>query len=242
MDRLNNIEKLTPIFSVNTLFDLDIGVMNLIIRDYNDPNIFDLDHDYYDLFSRVYYRHFKNPLYSLCKPDIDKLDLDDYYNDFLELKSEEINKLAVITEIPNVIRILKDDGEIIPSIMCDEDRIPQLKTITMVADIEIVSFSKVYYDKSNYTQLFLRDIDEMNQFSNKTFCTFYLPDNNLNFNDDGYLIDIDSGESLAIRRNALKSYTMYSNEIISENKYKKYETLDSYLYELYEKKEKIENE
>ena len=227
-----SLDKLVPVFSVNTLIDTDMGLMNLILRDYNDPNIFDLHHDYYDLMARVYFRHYKNPLYSLCKPDKDKDVLDDYYEEFKQVKNVEILELALQTEIPNICRIYKDDGAILPIIMCDEgEMLAALNNINQIADIETKSFFDIQSGGNKYRQLFLRDFDELRMFDDRVFATIYLPDNGLMFDDNGRVRDEDIEQSLVKRRCVLNSFTMYRQDVVTKTNYDKYETLDLYLYE-----------
>ena len=75
-----------PLFSINTIIDTDLGVLNYVFKEFRNENYFDLNVlDYMELINKVYYRQFENPLYVIMKhPDSeeDKKFLDECYQEF----------------------------------------------------------------------------------------------------------------------------------------------------------------
>lgn len=216
-----NVGKLTSLFDSNCIIDQDIGLMNLVIRDYNDPNVFDLDDDYYVLMSKVYFRKDPNPLVAFAKPEIDKETLQDYYEEFIETKSDQIIELSISTEIPNLLRVIKDNDADIPYIMYrSQKEKEQLSKIAMIADMEKIPYREAVVRQREFGQFFFRDASTINEFLDTriTATRYYIANRYLNFDEEGNLIDKKLEENMVEHRVSLNSFNMYNEMIVNKEK------------------------
>ena len=113
-----------PLFSFHSIYDIDIGLVNLIKEKYLDEKVFDLaffQQPKLKIISDMYTRKNSNPLTVFAHPNISIEDLDDYYNQFLQKEYEYIYENCVSTEVLNYIKLFENDKDYDPSILCYND-------------------------------------------------------------------------------------------------------------------------
>ena len=70
--------KMAPLISFNTIFDIDVGLIQLIYDEYLDPKVFNIDifnKSLKDIIKLLYFRTEKNPLYLFANDNISKENL-----------------------------------------------------------------------------------------------------------------------------------------------------------------------
>lgn len=172
--------KQSPLISFNALYDLDIGVINLVRKEYLDERVFDKEifkqYKYtHDLIRYLYYRNEYNPLYLFAKPEIEKEMLDAFYKQFLERRMETIIDLSVTTELFNLIPLFNETKDIFCTILYyDEYQKKELERNELINKNRLIHYSGLNSKIiSSYTQYFIKDINEFDYFppinGSKTF-------------------------------------------------------------------------
>ena len=135
-----------PLFSLNTIVDTDLGILNYVFKEFRNDRYFDLNVlDYMELINKVYYRSFKNPLYVIMKnPDSeeDKKFLDECYDEFIVDKEFEILSNSLSTQMMEIIKMFINEGNIIPTIMYYSQA--QLDYIQSIIDFDNYSSKELY--------------------------------------------------------------------------------------------------
>lgn len=216
--------------SFDTILDLDTGLVELIRKEYADPNIFDIEllklPDVV-LYSNLYFRPYRNPLYTIRNRDM-KLTkenvqlLDDYYLEFMQEEYDNILRLSKRTDIDELVNTFNNSRDIAVNIMVNNDReAEQIKTIDLLSSIPIVYRTDVNTEDKIFNQIYLKYFSDYNKFTqdiNNT--TFYISDCGVNLdikdnrprkeNMDTFLNIIDNNNEIAI-------YNMYKVSIISKD-------------------------
>lgn len=163
------LHTIDPLFDFQLLCDTDLGLYNLIKRDYYDKSVFDnyLFDSKNDRFikTKLMCREYFNPLHIFCKKDkmTDK-ELDTLYAEFLEKEYDNILKLSPPTAVLQLASTSNSVKNIVnPVIICKceaekkwiEKYDSKLKCI--IADFKDFNISKydTIYIKDIYTLLLL---------------------------------------------------------------------------------------
>ena len=224
--------KCTPLISFYTIVDVDLGVCNLALSEYNNTGMFDisdLGDDYCKLIDKIYHREEPNPLRTIRKNHYDEnkhqsllterlLFLDKCYLDFLMEKEKEVLSLGVITDMAGLCKVYQSSPEIRPTILCYSDlQISTLKEIEALNGIQIVRFEEIK-DTDLYSQLFLYSIDEAKQFMHWKNKTFYFASTtrNINILDNRDTVTNDTVETILSNENMISIFDMYRSEIFEK--------------------------
>ena len=158
--------KSAPLISFNAIVDIDVGLINLVKRDYLSPSVFDVSKfniDQNDIIREVYFRKELNPLVHFAKDKSNTQLLDDYYKEFIDTKMKDILDLSTATDVISMIDLFNVSNEINASILYyTEEQKEMLDNEDTFKDNEKVSISSLTsYDlKSIYTQYYFISIEE----------------------------------------------------------------------------------
>lgn len=214
--------------SFDTILDLDTGLVELIRKEYADPNIFDIEllklPDVV-LYSNLYYRPYKNPLYTirnrnmkLTKENVQLLD--DYYIEFMQEEYDNILRLSKRTDIDELVSTFNSSKDVVVHIMVETDReAEQIKTIDIISGIPIVYKANIGINNS-FNQVYLKYFSDYEKLP-ETICntTFYISDCGVNLNVDDNKPRKECTKSflnIIDNRNEIAIYNMYKQNIINK--------------------------
>ena len=113
-DKLFNVtEKQHVLVVFNALYDLDIGLIELVRKEYASKDVFDYEKLYQpnlSLLEKLYKRKDLNPLYLIANDDISKEELDSFRDQFYDSKYEDICKYSVYTDVLNLVNIIRNSS------------------------------------------------------------------------------------------------------------------------------------
>ena len=215
-----------PLFSINTLIDIDLGLLNYVFKEFRNDRYFDLNIlDYYDLINKVYYRSYSNPLYAIMKnPDSeeDKHFLDECYTELIQTKEAEILENSISTQVIELLKLYKSQS-INSSILFYTDK--QYEFIN--SKIQFEGYGLVSVENINkravtdFLQFYFKYIEEMYLISNVDFKTVYVSDCGLNLTKDHNDIRDDKIISKLIEQNnQINIIELYRKDIIGKDMYK----------------------
>ena len=178
-----------PLFSFHSIYDIDIGLVNLIREKYLNDKVFDplfFKQSKLKIISDMYRRTESNPLTVFAKPDISKEDLDDYYNQFLEKEYQYIYDQCVSTEILNYIDFFTEDKEINPTILCYNDYEQKIvKDETILKQLKIQRLDEnnlLSVDiQRSYSEFYVKRVEELDIFDKVLDMSFYISSFGPNF-------------------------------------------------------------
>lgn len=221
--------KFTPLISVDTILDLDTGLINLIKEQYLDPNVFDVELLSLSdniLFSYVYFRPVYNPLYTIRNRKMEltqeNMDLlDSYYTEFMQRKYPEILNHSLISTMDDVLIEFDKAKDITPAILYYDDfDLMQINTIKRLKNIRKVHIDEI--DNSNkYNQIYLKYFsDSIRLPNNIRNTTYYFSNCGINVDEEMglYPDGVECMRELTKRSNEIRIYDMY-NKIIINRKY-----------------------
>lgn len=180
-----------PLFSFHSIYDIDIGLVNLIRERYLDERVFDplfFKQNRLKIISDMYTRKESNPLSVFARPNISKEDLDDYYNQFLEKEYKYIYDECVSTEILNYIDIFEQDADFDATILCYNDyEIKIVKDESKLAKLKIIrpdsaGLIDIMVQRS-FSEIFMKKVEEIDLFCNVIDVTFYIASFGPNFRE-----------------------------------------------------------
>ena len=181
-----------PLFSFHSIYDIDIGLVNLIREKYLNEKVFDplfFKQSKLKIISDMYKRKESNPLTVFAKSNISKDDLDDYYKQFLEKEYKYIYDECVSTEILNYINIFADDKEINPIVLCYNDYEEKIvKEEDKLKNVKIVRLNKDntmnVSDQRSYSEFFVKRVEEIDIFNKVIDFSFYISSFRPNFEEN----------------------------------------------------------
>lgn len=212
--------KLAPLISFNCIVDEDIGLVNLIRKDYLDDKVFNkdfFDMEFYEILKALYYRKEENPLYLFAKEGISRDTLDSYYLEFKEKCEREILDMSITTEIFNLIDFFNTSQDIIPSILCyTQNQLDIIEQEQTMKKNHKILFSKLSEkDKKSFSQFYFKYIKDIEPFINIKLRAFYISRAGLNINDDENDVrDYDFMERFYRNYNSISLFDLYKKEII----------------------------
>lgn len=221
----HNRENLSPIISAHTIIDPDTGLFKFMMQEnYINPEVF--NYDFFtsrtesEVVSELHYREEKNPLYLIAKDRSNDTLLDEYYNQFLETKYEEILEASNSTEIVDFIYAMLSDGKIKPTILYyKEEEMNQLLIFDNFIDIEMITIDELLSNTDKYGQYFLKYFEEIEPVIDYIGqSTIYVSDNGLNFDDKGIVRRKDIASKLADQFNDINVFNMYNPKIVNREK------------------------
>jgi len=212
--------KSSPVISFDVLVDMDLAVAKYCII-HNMPEI-DYDRlktiNYYQLIGLIYRRKCSNPLRVIAKDYIQDDRLDSIYFDLINNHQDEILKIAVFTDMHNLIKEFARSADISPYILCYNEFQKSLMQDSDLKNITILNLNEAKQNKTQYYLKYLSDIEKFNQ--NSTDVTFYVSSCGLNLTDDNDDLDINREEVLeiAVNRSKISIFDMYRMDIIGSYK------------------------
>lgn len=213
-------KKQTPVFSFYSLFDLDIGLMNLIEKEYLNKKVFDAEFFKLPNLKKIkilYERRKINPLTSFSLIDDYNL-LDSYYEEFKQKKYMDMFNMSVSTGIFKLVMYIKSTNEFTPKILYYEDWQKEvLSNDSNFENIDLISLDALLKDKNTFNQIYVKYIEELYPFSDYNAKSFYLSSFGCNMNEEREdFIDDKIIITLLENRNYIFIYDMYDYSILNQ--------------------------
>lgn len=222
-----------PLFSFNTLVDKDVGLVLYVLKEFRNDTIFNLELadslSIEELIGRIYRRKDKNPLLVIAKENLseDKIKLlNDAYLEFITERPNTILSYSLTTEIPNVINSFINNGQDLnPHILYYTDGERALlegKTFNFDKEVPLVSIDDILKQRDinrgkNFTQFYLKFVEEADPFNQLLSKTFYFASTgvNLDENNDNFRLDLSPKiYDIITRGNYINLFDMYQRDII----------------------------
>lgn len=185
------------LITFDMLVDIDIGLLDIVKKSYNDPSvfrkdIFELDDNRIKGLLRE--NNYRNPL-SIVLFGNSTAQADAYYKEFMEYEYDNIVDTAPITTMVDVVKTFIDsEGAIIPSILCKTrseyvrveeifvDCLPNLFNIIFSNDHSLL-------DISQYDTFFLKYIEDLSIFNPDTISgkNLIISDYRCNLDEEKYV-------------------------------------------------------
>lgn len=189
----------TPVIPFNCIYDVDVGLVELVRNEFRDPDVFNLDlldsfSDRRRLINYLYQREHFNPLISFMKNPEEEV-AKDYYDQFMTKKYDRVLNYSVFTGLYDMISLFPDAEEVSGTIIYAND----LEKKVLEEDLDNIKrklhFIDIYELNDNakiYNAYFVKSVDDkyfslFMKFARSV--TFYILDYKYNFNDDGELLD-----------------------------------------------------
>lgn len=228
-----NYRKQNILISINSLIDIDVGLMYLIKEQYLDPTVFSQEifetYSIVDFIKKTYFRTEMNPLYDVAVIEDWKL-LDDYYMEFNKEMYNDIYDRSTYTDVISMIYMFIDAGEFDVSILyyrdyskeqlekdIEEDKLP--KEVKLV-DAKTLTGREL--DK--YDEIYLRSVYELDRLPIDNFTypkSFYISSFRTNFDADFNIMRTDPLNKLMSEsklNHELSVFSMYNSKNIKPDK------------------------
>ena len=224
---LNIATKQHVLISFNALYDIDIGLIELVRERYSNKNVFNHEKLYQPniiILAEMYSRKDKNPLYMFANEDISKEDLDSYYKEFLEKEYSAIYEKAIYTDLINLINVIRADKSMDVTISYyDDNQKKYLENDNYTKSIRKIDVKDIYKnDKSfKYDFVYLQSLDELIHYYMLESSLVYIARYGFNLNEDGSYFNLDN-DSLKIfdalnRNNHIGVYEPYNLQVYLSN-------------------------
>lgn len=169
----------------DVLVDTDIGLWNLISKDYRNetfflPGMLDLSDTHKKYFSII--REDRNPILLLLS-EPDKNLADDFYAQFIEKEYNNILELSPNTDVGKVLKVLmKTKSNVIRlTILCkNNDEKMYIESMNGIAYDSVIIGDLSTMSLSDYGTIFVKDINDLDKFRHIEGKTIYIP--NYGFN------------------------------------------------------------
>ena len=219
-----DIIKSTPLISFEVLVDIDIGIINYVLKEFRNPIYFDLER--VDKLSRIeiigllYKRKVKNPLSILINDNLSESDiifLDKCYVELLHDKYNEILPSSLSTGFINVLDSFSKIGDINPTILYYNDyQKIIIENNSIMSKVQSVSLDELSYrSKDSYSQFYFKELDEAVPFMKLTGKTFYFSTSGLNLNEENNDIkDHEVIREFVYNGDMVSVFDMYRMDII----------------------------
>ena len=219
---LNIASKQHILISFNALYDIDIGLIEVVRERYSNKKVFNHKKLYQPnsiLLVEMYNRKDKNPLYMFANEDISKEDLDIYYKQFLEQEYKDIYEKCIYTDLLNLINIIKSDKSIDVTLSYYEDKEKEyMENDNTLKTIPKINVKDIYKNDRNfkYDFVYLKSLDELIYYYMLESSLVYIARYGFNLNEDRSYFDINN-PALKIfdalnRNNHLGVYEPYNFE------------------------------
>lgn len=210
------VDKNTPLIDFNTLVDIDLGCIELVLHEYRNEDIFDLNIlSYRDLVYKVYTRTEFNPLYCICKDSKYKKFLDQCYIELIQERYPDILLHSKTTEMIAALDSFKKSGQIIPAILYYNDIEKELLVNQSFArNVSLVKYPIDKKDQEIYSQYFFKYIKQAEPFKDNPARTFYFSSMRLNVTEDEEFTDKELVSELMSNRSQIDIFDMYRMDIL----------------------------
>lgn len=214
-------ERMTPLISFYTIFDVDFGLINLIFSKYLSPTVFNKSYfenkETIDIVVDLYGRENENPLYKIANDNIDKKILDGYYQEFLSTKEDDIYSCCITTSVLNMVDSFITSQIIKPNILCYNDiQVKYVKDEPILKPCPIIMSNELKSDTviNSFDQYFFKSVKEVDFIKDivrakMIYFSSYGP--NMNKED---LIEPDIIMQLIKNKNQISIFDTYNSYIL----------------------------
>lgn len=208
-----------PLFTFNSIIDLDFGLVNLIKENFMNTDVFNTDFFNQDLqkcLNDLCLRENKNPLYLMTNKNVNSKDLDEYYSQFLE--EEELIQFSFYTNVFNLLLVCKNNDNFNPTLLYfNEGQKRYIENNDELKGIHLISVEELEESKKHYDFIFIKDLDELQYFLYSKSTLFYVAKLRYNF-DKNDVVELNEDNSyykliLSLKRNnKFAIYDLYKTE------------------------------
>lgn len=220
----NVIGIITPLFAFNTIYDTDVGLIELVRREYRDPDVFNLDllDSYTDrrkLIKDLYKRTEQNPL-TMFMNNPDEEVASDYYQQFMTQKYDDILKLCVHTGLYNMISMIPAMEEINATIYYTNDIERHYLEKDFKGNLRGISIKELHelnglFDSFNayfVRSVFDSEFDFIMHFARSV--SIYILDYGYNFDSEGKLLNSKNILEARIAHCILEIINVYNMKLL----------------------------
>lgn len=209
---------MAPLISFTSIVDTDVGLVNLIRKEYLDTRVFEksfFDMDFYKIIKSLYHRKERNLLYLFAKDKSNTELLDSYYNEFIERCMPEILQMSITTEVLSLVEYFNNSQEIKATILCySEDQLKIIEDEPVLKKNRKVLFSNLSErDKESFSQYFFKEVEEIENFKKCRNKTFYISSFRANFTEENDVKELDFLKDIYRNINAINIFDMYNKDI-----------------------------
>ena len=215
------VKRLTPIIDFNCIVDTEYGLLQLIYDQYYDLSVFNqkkFEMPVNKILWELYTRKEKNPLMPFINEGVSKEDADDYYNQFMSTKYEEILERSIGTNIQMAIINFNSSVDVFASILCHNDLekeyISGLKDFSSNRIFTDDEFKKEY---KRFNQIYLKYVDDISKYLKQCLNKIiYISTHHLNTVNEEENIDLKDDKNLntVLKYSNIALYDLYNIEFL----------------------------
>lgn len=215
----NTVGFLTPLIFFDCIYDTDVGLIELIKKDYRDSSIFNLESlDSFEnrrqLIKFLYLRDHPNPILPFMNDTKDIETADDLYNQFMTKEYANILELCVRTDLYNALELFLIAEEIRATVYCKNNlERDLLENDPNLSDLEIIDSIDLNKKIGNYEQFYFKSIHDSSQLNIYNVIrhkVIYYMDYRFNLDDKNNIKDSKQTVAASVARCRLNTVSAYN--------------------------------
>lgn len=215
----NTVGFLTPLIFFDCIYDTDVGLIELIRRDYRDSSMFNLESlDSFEnrrqLIKFLYLRDQPNPILPFMNNKNDVETADDLYNQFMSKEYSNILDLCVRTDLYNALLLFINAEEIKATVFCKNDLERYLlESDPDLSDLEIIDSIDLNNKINSFEQFYFKSIydhTQLNIYNIIRHKVIYYMDYRFNLDNKNNIKDSKQTVAASVARCRLNTISTYN--------------------------------
>jgi hypothetical protein len=215
----NTVGFLTPLIFFDCIYDTDVGLIELIRREYRDSSMFNLESlDSFEnrrqLIKFLYLRDQPNPILPFMNNKNDIETADDLYNQFMSKEYSNILDLCVRTDLYNALLLFINAEEIKATVFCKNDLERYLlESDPDLSDLEIIDSVDLNNKINSFEQFYFKSIYDQTQLNIYNIIrhkVIYYMDYRFNLDDKNNIKDSKQTVAASVARCRLNTISTYN--------------------------------
>jgi hypothetical protein len=215
----NTVGFLTPLIFFDCIYDTDVGLIELIRREYRDSSMFNLESlDSFEnrrqLIKFLYLRDQPNPILPFMNNKNDIETADDLYNQFMSKEYSNILDLCVRTDLYNALLLFVNAEEIRATVFCKNDLERYLlESDPDLSDLEIIDSVDLNNKINSFEQFYFKSIYDQTQLNIYNIIrhkVIYYMDYRFNLDDKNNIKDSKQTVAASVARCRLNTISTYN--------------------------------
>lgn len=215
----NTVGFLTPLIFFDCIYDTDVGLIELIRREYRDSSMFNLESlDSFEnrrqLIKFLYLRDQPNPILPFMNNKNDIETADDLYNQFMSKEYYNILDLCVRTDLYNALLLFINAEEIRTTVFCKNDLERYLlENDPDLSDLEIIDSVDLNNKINSFEQFYFKSIydhTQLNIYNIIRHKVIYYMDYRFNLDSKNNIKDSKQTVAASIARCRLNTISTYN--------------------------------
>lgn len=215
----NTVGFLTPLIFFDCIYDTDVGLIELIRREYRDSSMFNLESlDSFEnrrqLIKFLYLRDQPNPILPFMNNKNDIETADDLYNQFMSKEYSNILDLCVRTDLYNALLLFTNAEEIRATVFCKNNLERYLlESDPDLSDLEIIDSVDLNNKINSFEQFYFKSIydhTQLNIYNIIRHKVIYYMDYRFNLDDKNNIKDSKQTVAASVARCRLNTISAYN--------------------------------